>query len=104
MEQDHEYEIATQGRIAGYRRELQDQRDSYVTAQAMLTATPMAATMRHELMALSDIAHSVHADSAPSMALYVVAQLTYRLDQLLAPWRVVDRYKALQERIRLLEE
>lgn len=95
---------AMHARIDEYRKKALEMRADVLRAREMIGSTHLSVGFAEELARIASIAQTYQpADGAPA-AIYALARVTDRLERLLAPWRYIEGYEALQEQIRQLEE
>ena len=95
---------ATVSRIADYRRRLQEERVAYQGALVQTQATPIHPTILEDLREVQALCQRYQAGGDSVLAVYLLAQVTQLLDQLLAPWAVVAAFEGIQKRLKSLEE
>ena len=96
--------LARTVRIDDYRRKLQDERVAYQAAMVQTQAAPIHAAILEDLREVQALCQRYPAGGDPVLAVYLLAQATQLLEQLLAPWAVVAAFEGIQQRLKHLEE
>ena len=104
MESPVLYNVAPQRRIIELRTQLQEMRARALLATTYIAEHPLATDLEEELVRLMHLAETFRPDASPSMAVYLLGQIVYRVQQLLRPWTLRAEYAALQEKLRQFEE
>lgn len=91
-------------RIEECRQELQKMRETYRLAKAHVDTPEHVENVYQELLDIHQSVQAYAPQQPATVAVYILAQVAYRLEKLVGPMQTMWNYQALHDKLRALEQ